>query len=81
MDGVDATKSIRKVDKKTPIVALTANATTDDRDSCFEAGMCEFLTKPISLDALTKTLTTISKTIAKEDKALDTEMENVGTSS
>ena len=57
MDGPMATRLIRTWEEETgrprlPIVALTANAFADDRQRCHEAGMDDFLTKPISLDAL-----------------------------
>ena len=47
MDGVSATRVIRNNDFTTPIVALTANATEGDKDLCLNAGMDDFLTKPI----------------------------------
>lgn len=49
VDGIEATRRIRKLDGatgKTPIVALTANAMTSDRQKCVAAGMDDFLTKP-----------------------------------
>lgn len=52
MDGIEATKNILKIPykKKTPIiVAMTANATTEDKAKCFEAGMKDFIAKPITL--------------------------------
>jgi CheY-like chemotaxis protein len=63
LDGLDATRKIREIDKITPIVALTANATTDDRDECFQAGMSEFITKPVSLECLRDVLIRIEKSI------------------
>ena len=62
MDGFTATKVIRKRersgDDKThiPIIALTANAMAGDRERCLEAGMDDYLSKPLSLEALTTTL-------------------------
>ncbi len=47
MDGFNATREIRNNNFNTPIVALTANATEDDKDLCLNAGMNDFLTKPI----------------------------------
>lgn len=49
MDGIDATKEIRKIYDidELPIVAVTANASVQDRQRCLEAGMGEFLSKPV----------------------------------
>ncbi|MBL7665093.1 MAG: PAS domain-containing protein [Bacteriovoracaceae bacterium] len=48
MDGLEACRQIRKMKKKQPIiVAMTANTFDEDRNSSFESGMDEFLTKPI----------------------------------
>jgi PAS domain S-box-containing protein len=62
MDGVEATRRIRAgeqgVDPATPIVALTANATTDDQAACRAAGMDGYLSKPITLPALATALKT-----------------------
>ena len=51
MDGIEATRSIREREgdgRHTPIVALTADALQSARDECFEAGMDDFLVKPVS---------------------------------
>ncbi|HEY1426756.1 MAG TPA: response regulator [Caulobacteraceae bacterium] len=50
--GLEATRSLRARGVKTPVVALTANAFEDDRRACLEAGMDDFLVKPLSLEAL-----------------------------
>jgi len=50
--GLEATRSLRARGVNTPVVALTANAFEDDRRACLEAGMDDFLVKPLSLDAL-----------------------------
>jgi len=48
MDGLEATMAIRKAGfGELPIIAMTANAFQSDKDQCLEAGMDEFLSKPI----------------------------------
>jgi CheY-like chemotaxis protein len=48
MDGVTATREIRKLGFDTlPIIAMTANAMQRDRKRCMDAGMNDFVTKPI----------------------------------
>jgi len=47
MGGVDATKKIREFGNKVPIIAMTANAMKGDKDICMEAGMNDYLSKPI----------------------------------
>lgn len=57
MDGLEATRKIRglsNVSKDLPIVALTANAFDDDRNACFDSGMNDFMTKPVSAEELTE---------------------------
>jgi signal transduction histidine kinase/PleD family two-component response regulator len=60
MSGVEATIKIREWEKTnagyTPIVALTAGAIKVEQEKCFEAGMDDFLTKPIEQDKLEKVL-------------------------
>ena len=61
MDGYQATRQIRKgvaggAHVQTPIIALTANAMKGDREKCLEAGMNDYLSKPIDLMKLAKVL-------------------------
>ena len=48
MNGIDATKSIKKINSKIPIIAVTAYAMEEDREICLNAGCDEFITKPIN---------------------------------
>lgn len=58
MDGIEATKAIiEKLGGSAPkIIAVTANAFQDDKKACLEAGMIDFMTKPIKIDSLQKML-------------------------
>lgn len=52
MDGIEATKRIRKMGFDIPIVAMTAHALSKDRTICLEAGMNDFITKPLNREEL-----------------------------
>lgn len=52
MSGVDATVKLREQDCQIPIIAITANATKQDRDLCKESGFDDFITKPIVYNKL-----------------------------
>ena len=61
LDGIEATKRIRgheagRPGRRTPILALTANALVEDRYACFEAGMDGFLIKPLDREKLAQAL-------------------------
>jgi len=54
MDGLEATRAIRagkagNRNREIPIIAMTAYATAEDEQACYEAGMTGYLTKPLSL--------------------------------
>ncbi len=58
MDGLEATVRIREEEKqtaserRTPIIALTANTMDNDRDKCLSFGMDEFMAKPFDIEKL-----------------------------
>ncbi|MEZ7892538.1 MAG: PAS domain S-box protein [Candidatus Wallbacteria bacterium] len=56
MDGFEATRKIRELGFSGPIVALTANAIKGVKEQCFEAGMNDFITKPINIKELQNVL-------------------------
>ena len=72
MDGFLATEQIRQWEsaqgtRRLPIIALTAGAFEEDQQRCLAAGMDDFLTKPVSLPVLLKTMT---RWLATEQKQL-----------
>jgi CheY-like chemotaxis protein len=57
MDGFECTREIRRRERaagsrRITIIAVTAYASVDDRNLCFEAGMDDYLSKPYTLDSL-----------------------------
>jgi PAS domain S-box-containing protein len=59
MDGISATREIRALEgsgKRVPIIAMTANAMADDQRRCLEAGMDDYVSKPITPAKLRETV-------------------------
>jgi signal transduction histidine kinase/DNA-binding response OmpR family regulator len=74
MDGFQATIAIREmegVNKHTTVVALTAHAMSNARELCINAGMDDFITKPLDPKALVELL---DKWLEKEDKIYSTSL-------
>jgi signal transduction histidine kinase/CheY-like chemotaxis protein len=69
MDGYEAARLIRQNERsecRSVIIALTANAFAEDRERCYQAGMNDYLTKPIDLQTLQET---VQKWLPKEVNA------------
>jgi CheY-like chemotaxis protein len=63
MDGFEATRQLRKTGYANPIIALTANTTTGNRQKCLDAGCDDYMTKPFHIPTL---VTVIAKHLALE---------------
>jgi len=70
MDGFEATQIIRETDKETPIIAVTANVLSSDKERCNQAGMNDHLSKPFNRQQLVTILSrwlSIEKTETQND--------------
>jgi CheY-like chemotaxis protein len=70
MGGLEATRELLTAipASRVPyVIALTANARKDDRDACAEAGMHDFVSKPVQLETLAQGLTRGHRWIAMRD--------------
>jgi CheY-like chemotaxis protein len=68
MDGVTATKIMRQELKSQPwIVAVTANAFSEDRQICFAAGMNDFIAKPLQIKDIENALSTYQRTASTKN--------------
>ncbi|MBP1851345.1 ATP-binding protein [Rhizobium halophytocola] len=72
MDGIEATRQIVErggAAARTPIIAMTANASDDDRQRCLEAGMVGFESKPMTMQRLGAVIAGLAE--GREDPAAD----------
>ena len=66
MDGYEATRQIRQLEqdegrKRTPIVAMSANAFSEDVSKAYGAGMDDYITKPMSLQEIKRVLQSLEE--------------------
>ena len=78
MDGLEATREIRKLENdssQTPIIAMTAHALSEIHDQCLEAGMDDYVTKPLEPERLLEILCRL--TAAVDDPEILEELEGL----
>ncbi len=68
MDGLTATKKIRELESSTnthvPIIAITANALSGDREICLAAGMNDYISKPFQIETLVQKMKSLLNDVA-----------------
>jgi two-component system OmpR family response regulator len=74
MDGYTLAKEIREVDKKVPILFLTAKSMKEDKLQGFEVGADDYLTKPFSMEELLARINAILKRVHPEEVNVNSEM-------
>jgi CheY-like chemotaxis protein len=63
MDGLETTANIRKNNRPQPyIIAMTANAMAEDKEICLQAGMDNYIAKPMKLNEIIDMLKNVSAT-------------------
>ena len=74
MDGLEATRRIRALSTpaaRVPIIAMTANAMESDRERCLEAGMNDYISKPIKAQELQDMLARLANNVPSQPVELD----------
>ena len=79
MDGIEATRKIREKETtgRVPIIALTANVMEEDRKKCINAGMDQFLNKPIRFELLQKIIRSIQLEKFQAAEKKEAKVENI----
>ena len=67
MDGIEAVKKIRELEIDTPVIALTANAFKEFRESCLDSGFDDYIAKPIDMSIFYDTICSYMQPIDKEE--------------
>ncbi len=71
LDGYDAARQIRKTNPDIPIVAMTANAIKGDYEKCIEAGMNDYLSKPLDFEKFNEALKKNVRFFSNENSTLE----------
>jgi len=70
MDGIVATRKMREIEESTnthtPIIAITANALTGDKETCLAAGMNDYLAKPFQVEELLRKIENLLSVATRE---------------